>query len=174
MKRYICFSVFFFLLAFGFTQTLGAQQYKSAVGARFGSPLAISFKTFLSESSAVEAFVGYRSFSFISYVSINGAYQIHNDLGSVTEGLQWYYGGGGGVQFYSYTGIFANIDNQNSTSFSVSGYLGLDYKFVNSPVNISLDWSPTFFFGDFSDGLGFGGGFGAGNGALSVRYVLSE
>jgi hypothetical protein len=77
-----------------------AQDYKSAVGLRLGSPLAVSYKTFISESSAIEGYVGYRGFSGFSWITINGAYQIHNDISSV-DGLQWYYGGGAGVQLWN-------------------------------------------------------------------------
>ncbi len=175
MRHFFSLALLCCFFAFTGTQTLSAQQYRMAAGARLGSPLALSFKAFISESSAVEAYVGYRSFgSFVSFTTVNAAYQIHNDLSSVTEGLQWYYGFGGGVQFYNYKGLFANDNSLNSTSFSASGYLGLDYKFENAPVNVSVDWSPTYFFGDFTDGLGFGGGFGGVYGAFSVRYVLSE
>jgi hypothetical protein len=49
-----------------------AQDYKSAVGVRLGYPLAISYKTFISESSAIEAYVDYRGYSFYNYISVNG------------------------------------------------------------------------------------------------------
>lgn len=49
-----------------------AQDYKSAVGVRLGYPLAISYKTFISEPSAIEAYVDYRGYSFYNYISVNG------------------------------------------------------------------------------------------------------
>ncbi|MFZ1257293.1 MAG: hypothetical protein WAR77_13120, partial [Saprospiraceae bacterium] len=54
----------------------------------------------------------------------------------------------------------------SSSSFGLSGCLGLDYKFADYPINLSADWIPTFFIN------GFGDGFGAGYGALAVRYVF--
>jgi hypothetical protein len=46
------------------------------------------------------------------------------------------------------------------------GVIGLDYKFSEIPLNLSVDWMPTYFLG------GYIGGFGGGYGSLSARYVL--
>ena len=152
------------LCAFG--QTAAAQDYKSAVGLRFGYPLSLSYKTFLNETSALEGYVGFRGYGSFRWISLNGAYQIHKDIDSV-DGLQWYYGGGAGVQFWSYDFI-----EESSTTFSVSGYLGLQYTFVDAPVSLTVDWVPTFFLGD-NFGAGFNS-FGAGYGALAARYTLGR
>ena len=55
--------------------------------------------------------------------------------------LQWYYGGGGYLGFVkSYN---ANTEkNETNTNFGAQGVLGLDYKFANLPLNLSLDWKP--------------------------------
>ena len=160
--KYVLFAVA--LCAFGHTAT--AQDYSSAVGLRFGYPLSVSYKTFLNETNAVEAYVGFRGYGSFSWFSINGAYQIHNDIESV-DGLQWYYGGGAGVQFWSYDFLA-----ESSTTFSLAGYLGLQYTFVDAPVSLTLDWVPTVFLGD-NFGVGFNT-FGAGYGALGARYTLGR
>lgn len=156
----------FTLACCAFTQSATAQDYGSAVGLRFGYPLSVSYKTFISESSAVEGYVGFRGYGSFNWISINGAYQIHNDIESV-EGLQYYYGGGAGVQFWSYDFI-----EEGSTTFSISGYLGLQYTFADAPVSLTVDWVPTFFLGD-NFGAGFNS-FGAGYGALAARYTLGR
>ncbi len=143
-----------------------AQDFKSAAGLRLGYPWAASYKTFISETNALEVYVGYRGFSVYNSLSVNGAYQIHKDIESV-EGLQWYFGGGAGVQFYSYDFI-----DESSTLFTASGYLGLQYTFPDTPISVTADWVPTFVFGDGLGGFGVGG-FGAGIGGLGVRYVLN-
>ncbi len=158
---------FALLVLVSFHQTAQAQDYKSAVGARLGSPLSASYKTFLSESSAVEAFVGFRSFSFgYTWINIGAAYQIHNDIAGV-DGLKWYYGAGASVFLFNFKDNFFG-DNSSTTSIGLQGYLGLDYKFADAPVNVSLDWVPILFLN------GFASGFDAGYGALAVRYVLGE
>ena len=160
--KYLLFAVA--LCALGSTAT--AQDYRSAVGLRFGYPLSVSYKTFLTETNAVEAYVGFRGYGSASWFSINAAYQIHNDIESV-EGLQWYYGGGAGAQFWSY-----DFDDASSTTFSLAGYLGLQYTFVDAPVSLTVDWVPTIFLGNslYNSFNTFGGAYGA----LGARYTLGR
>jgi hypothetical protein len=49
--------------------------------------------------------------------------------------------------------------------FGLDGVLGLDYKIRTAPINLSLDWQPSF---EFGDGAGFSGNWGG----LAVRYVF--
>jgi hypothetical protein len=39
---------------------------------------------------------------------------------------------------------FNPVKNRNETdpNFGAQGVLGLDYKFMNAPINLSLDWKP--------------------------------
>ncbi len=143
---------------------LSAQDYTSAVGARFGAPFSLSYKTFLSYTDAVEGYVGLRPYSRYGSFSVNGAYQIHADLPAV-EGLRWYYGGGAGIQLWSYR----NYD-RGSATLSLSGYLGLEYVIPDFPVSVSLDWVPTLFIGSHRVS-GFNH-FGPGYGGLAIRYLL--
>lgn len=165
MRHLKLFSLF---LLFGtFSQSAAAQDYTSAIGVRFGYPLSVSYKTFISETSAIEAYVGYRGYGGgTKWISINGAYQLHNDIDAV-EGLQWYYGGGAGAQFWSYDFV-----EGGSTTFSVSGYLGVQYTFTDAPVSLTLDWVPTVFLG--SSRYGAFNSFGGGYGALAARYTLGR
>ena len=154
--------VFIFLLGtFGVSQ---AQDYNSAVGLRIGYPLSISYKTFLNETAAAEAYVGYRSFFGYKEFRVNAAYLIHNEIENV-ERLKWYYGGGAGVAFYSYNSFY--LEDTGGIGLTLSGYLGLEYTLDGTPISFSLDWVPTFVIGGVS-------GFGASNGALAIRYVLNQ
>ncbi|MGC4099700.1 hypothetical protein [Ferruginibacter sp.] len=51
------------------------------------------------------------------------------------------------------------------TTVGVDGVIGLDYKLHKAPVNFSLDWQPSFEFGDY-------GGFVGGWGGLGIRYTF--
>lgn len=165
-------------LILGATQ-MQAQDYQSAIGLRLGSPASVSLKTFLGGSNnAIEAFVGFRTnsvgsaFSGTKYrwtwIALGAAYQVHNPLEiEGIEGLSWYYGAGGSVYFWTFNDD-AFFADEASVSLGIQGYLGLDYKIKNAPINLSLDWVPTFFIN------GYVSGFGAGYGALSVRYVFAE
>lgn len=137
MKKIISASLF--LAAIAFTTTVSAQSYKTAVGVRLSSSQAmvnnsISLKHFLNERSAIEAL-----FSFGDPLAIGALYEVHKPFSS--EGLQWFYGGGGYLGFVK---SWNPNKNRNETDVNVGaqGVVGLDYKFTNLPLNLSLDWKP--------------------------------
>jgi hypothetical protein len=119
---------FLFLAIFSFT-TIKAQDYKTALGVRLSSDQAmvnnsISIKHFLNERAAIEGLL-----SFSDPLAIGALYEVHRPF-SGTGGLKWFYGGGAYVGF------------GNSANFGAMGVLGLDYKFSNIPLNLSIDWKP--------------------------------
>jgi hypothetical protein len=121
-----------------FTQTSFAQ-YKTALGVRLSSSQAmvsnsISLKHFLSESTAVEAL-----FSFGDPLALGAMLEVHKPL--ATEGLNWFYGGGGYLGFVKVYDPNRKV-NDTEVNFGAMGVLGLDYKFMNLPLNLSLDWKP--------------------------------
>lgn len=110
---------------------LHAQDYKLGLGIRFSnySPTlsnSVSIKYFLKENAAVDALISFGGSRF----GIGGLYEIHTPL-NATAGLKWYYGGGAYVGF-----------QDHSTYLGPTGVIGLDYKFQNIPLNLSLDWKP--------------------------------
>lgn len=145
-----------------------SQSFDSAVGLRLGTPFAVSYKTFISEDAAIEGYLGYRNYGYgfglgsSTWLSVNGLYQIHNDIESL-DGLQWYYGGGGGIHNFSFAGA-------STTFFGVTGVVGLSYTLEDLPLNVSIDWVPGVFIGGGGSGVG---GFGGGYFGLAARYVLN-
>lgn len=135
MKKLIILTLFSTAIIF----TASAQAYKTGLGVRLSSSAAmvnnsISLKHFLNERSAIEAL-----FSFGDPLAIGALYEIHKPFS--TEGLQWFYGGGG------YLGFVKSWNpnkqkNETDANFGAQGVLGLDYKFTNIPLNLSLDWKP--------------------------------
>ncbi len=124
-----------------FANSASAQtsSYKTALGVRLSSSPAIvsnsiSLKHFLNESSAVEVL-----FSFGDPLAIGALYQVHKPFAA--EGLQWFYGGGGYLGFVK---TYNPVKDRHETdpNFGAQGVLGLDYKFANAPINLSLDWKP--------------------------------
>jgi hypothetical protein len=166
MKKHLLFLGFLLIACCLTPQQSQAQHYQNAVGARLGYPLAASYKQFISASSAFEVYAGFRGWSYGSWFSISGAYQIHNDLSEITDGLTWYYGAGGSVYFWSFKTGFGEGDA--TTAFAIQGYLGLEYTFDDTPLSVSVDWVPSFFIN------GYGSGFGGGYGALAARYILNR
>lgn len=110
--------------------TVHAQDYKLGLGIRFSdaSPTlsnSISVKYFMNENTAIDGLV-----SFGSRFGVGGLYEIHTPL-NATPGLKWYYGGG------AYLGF-----QDRNAYLGPQGVVGLEYKFENIPLNLSLDWKP--------------------------------
>lgn len=156
-----------FILIIGFNMLFQsnslAQNYKTAVGARIGYPLTLSGKYFINESIALEGNLGLRAFSGYSWIALSAAGLKHKPL-DVLDGLNWYYGAGLSVYFWRFDQINTL---SSSSSLGLQGYVGLDYTFKKSPINVTIDWTPTFFIKSFTPGLGtrFGG--------LGIRYTLN-
>lgn len=126
MKKTLLFvSIFTFISC-----CLKAQEYKTAVGVRLGpSSPAISpgftIKHFLDEQHAIEGIVGINN-----GIGVCALYEWHQPVSPV-EHLQWFAGAGAYAAY------------KNSSSFiGAAGIIGLDYKFPNIPLNISIDWKP--------------------------------
>lgn len=137
MQKIISFSLI--VVAITLATSASAQSYKTGVGVRLSSSQAmvnnsISLKHFLNERSAIEAL-----FSFGDPLAIGALYEVHKPFS--TEGLQWFYGGGGYLGFVK---SWNPNKNRNETDVNVGaqGVIGLDYKFMNLPLNLSLDWKP--------------------------------
>jgi hypothetical protein len=166
MKKLLLGFLTFLIVALGSAETSAQAEYDKAAGLRLGWGFAVTGKKFIQDNNAIELIANYRSFGSRgfswSWLSITGLYQIHNPLDNVMEGLQWYYGGGANITLYS--GDYDLYDNdQGGTTFGIAGNLGLDYKFEDVPVNVSLDWIPVF---------SFGYDFGGDGGAIAVRYTF--
>ena len=137
MKTKLLFATI--LLGTLFASRLNAQDYKTALGVRLSSaaPMinnSISLKQFISDKTAIEGL-----FSFGDPLALGALIEFHKPLSS--SGLTYYYGGGGYVGFVKQT----NLNTQKTTTepnFGAQGVIGLDYKFANVPLNLSLDWKP--------------------------------
>lgn len=134
------------------SRSYSSTSYKTALGAKF-YPGAISLKHFVNDQVALEG-LGYfwdRGFR------ITGLYEIHGNINGA-PGLKWYVGPGAHVGFY-------NTKWGGGSSFGVDGVLGLDYKINVAPINLSIDWQPSF---EFGDGRGFTGNWGG----FAIRYTF--
>ena len=151
------FLAIFFLgitsIAFSQSKSTGSSTYKTALGVKVWDGGGISFKTFVNGNNALEL-IGY---FWNRGMRITGLYEIHGPINGAT-GLQWYIGPGAHVGFY-------NTKYGDGTFIGIDGVLGLDYKFRGAPINISLDWQPSFEFGENRGFLGSWGGLG-------IRYTF--
>jgi hypothetical protein len=122
------------LTGFGFVHSQ-AQAYKTALGVRLSTAGAavnnsVSLKHFIKERVALEALV-----TISDRPAVGVLFEVHNPIASA-EGLQWFWGAGG------YVGFNAQKDIANRQLLGAQGVVGLDYKFTNLPLNLSIDWKP--------------------------------
>jgi hypothetical protein len=132
-------------------KTANSNEYKTAIGAKIWDGAGLTLKTFINEKGALE-FIGY----FNRYgTRITGLYEIHGNLSS--EGaLKWYVGPG------AHVGLYKGI-----TAVGIDGVVGIDYKFSNMPLNLALDWQPSFELGS-----GARNGFNGNWGGFAIRFTL--
>lgn len=153
MKKTLLPVALFLLL----TNFLCAQNgYKNAVGVRFNTyigydVLALSYKSFLANHDALEFNLGFggrnmyvpgtSGQSFSPGISLAGAYQYHVDIETATnEHLRWF-AGGGLILFH----IFSKNNFYEGFGAGLFGTCGIDYKFKNTPLNLTTDWRPTVY-----------------------------
>ena len=146
-----------------FTNSLNAQDYKSAIGLRLGIYNGVTFKTNLSETGALEFFGTARFASGFRWLTVTGLYEYTQPIKDV-DGMRWYVGGGLSAFNYSYD--FSGTSD-GFTTFGITGIAGIEYTLKEAPINFSLDWSPTFL---FKSEYGFTGNYFA----LSARYVIGR
>lgn len=131
-----------------------SESYQTALGVKF-YPGAITIKHFINDNTALEG-LGY---FWERGGRITGLYEIHGNINDVA-GLKWYIGPGAHLGFY-------NTKYGGGTSIGIDGVLGLDYKFQGAPINLSLDWQPSFEFGN-----NYGNGFSGNWGGFAIRYTF--
>jgi hypothetical protein len=148
----LIFSFCAMFLFLGAVAQNNSSSYKTAVGVKF-YPGAITVKHFVKETAALEgiAYFWDKGFRFV------GLYELHYDLLQV-EGLKWYVGPGAHIGFYD------EDHYEGNTVFGIDGIIGVDYKIKGAPLNLSLDWNPSFDFGNGADFESFGG--------LSIRFAF--
>ncbi len=158
MKNLVIVALFLFSLS------ATAQQYNSAIGVRGGLLNSITYKKSLSDISAAEGILS----SQFRGLMLTGLYMIQNPLDIEGEHLEWYYGGGAHVGFSSGRRYRSSVFDETfeSTGFlGVDGVVGLEYTFSELPVNIAMDYKPSF------DFLGYTG-FWFNHVSVAIRYVI--
>ncbi len=155
MKKQLFIATIVLLSTFGALAQEGSD-YQTAIGVKF-YPGAITLKHFINDKAAVEG-LGY---FFSEGFRVTGLYEFHFDITNAS-GLKWYVGPGAHLGFYN--NKYNSIKNGGVT-IGVDGVIGVDYKIKSAPINLSLDFQPSFEFGSYN---GYGGTWGG----LAIRYVL--
>jgi hypothetical protein len=136
----------------------GAQEYKTGIGLRGGPYTGLTLKHFLSEKAAIEGLLQTRWSGF----EVTALYELHNYKAFDVDRLNWYYGFGAHIG--SYDAKYVPWGSTGSV-IGIDGILGIEYNFSEAPINIGLDWKPSFnIVGDTN--------FRPDGGALSIRYIF--
>jgi len=135
-------------------QSMG-RSYKTSIGVKVWDGGGISFKTFLVPNKALELISYFNKYG----TRITGLYEIYGNIEGAA-GLKWYVGPGAHIGFYNYKGYYGD-----KVIAGIDGVVGLDYKINKAPLNLSLDWQPSF---EFADNRGFAGSWGG----FGVRYTF--
>jgi hypothetical protein len=132
--------------------------YESAVGAKLSAGVAASYKKFVTSTNAVEA----QAMFFKEGVRLVGLYEFHFYNIEGLPGLGWYVGPGAHIGFWRKN----YKDTYNSRiDLGIDGVIGIDYRIKNTPINLSLDWQPSY---SIAGTAGLMPSFGG----LAIRYVL--
>jgi len=139
-------------------QSMGST-YQTAVGIKV-YPGAVTLKHFVQENRALEGLAYFWNYG----VRFTGLYEFHGDIPGA-EGLKWYAGPGAHIGFWSDRWKKDYPDRQGGVAIGIDGVVGLDYKFNKVPINIFVDWQPSFNFVGYNY-------FEAGWGGTGIRYTF--
>jgi hypothetical protein len=146
------------LAVLAFSTAFSQTTYQSAIGLRIGTGysdlFSASFKTFLADGpGALELNLGVKpSYTYnygypgspsyynsdITIMSFSASYQYHVPIRAL-DGLQWFVGGG-----LTLTNTFSDMDGYSGFGLGIFPTGGVDYKFGNIPLDVSVDIRPTF------------------------------
>jgi hypothetical protein len=154
----------FIIPLFLFSQ-LHAQQaetpgpaYSQAIGIKFPFGFSVTYKKFVTDTHNLEA----QLTSWNKGFRLAGLYEFNFYTFNNIEGLGWFAGPGAHVGFWKEQ---YSKDYNSKADIGIDGIIGLDYKFKDIPINVSVDWEPAVT-------LVGTAGFTPAYGGLAVRYTF--
>jgi hypothetical protein len=155
LKNLVMKKIFIIAIAcFCLTTVTNAQD--KALGVRLGAGLAsggeVSFQLDKGTANRIEADLGFIGNDDHTGIALTGVYQWTWDLSELGDGFRWYAGPGVGVRLFDGLGL------------GIHGQIGIEYKFEDAPIRLSIDTRPGWYFGGES---GIDGGL-----AISARYTF--
>ncbi len=143
----------------------GQVKNQHAIGARlgggntFGSQ--VTYQYGLSNYNRIEADLGFHSSNDGNGFNLAGAYHW---VWAIENGFNWYAGPAASLGSWSYNNRYDG-SGDSGVYLGLGGQIGVEYNFVEVPLNMSIDTMPLFGFGPtnqhFSMGL-----------SVSIRYAF--
>jgi hypothetical protein len=154
-------SVLLFAFIFLAGAAANAQTYQTALGAKFytgdGSIGGVNVRHSTAEHTALEGSLLF----FNGGIGLEGLYEYQAPINGA-EGLQYFVGGGAMIGFG--TGPRYRDQYNNSTTFALRLTGGVDYKFADAPIDVSLGLDPFFYLAPYTgSNLALG---------IGLRYVI--
>lgn len=161
MKKIIFSAITFFALAFA----AQAQEIsKNALGLRLGDNngfgAEISYQLGLNQKNRLEFDLGWKNSSDVNAIKGVALYQW---VWNIDGGFNWYAGVGGGLSAwdYNYDGSGSHYGDDSGVYVFAAGDIGIEYRFSEAPITLSLDARPEIGSGYYDDdNFGFDVGLG--------------
>jgi len=139
---------------------VNAQDFELAVGLRGGLANGLTGKKTMGEGKAIEAILSTYSKGFVA----TGLIEFYKPAFGV-DGLNWFYGGGAHVGFWSGSTNPWSTTNSSAMVAGIDGIIGLEFKIPDIPFHIGVDYKPAI-------NLIGNTGFWWDGGGLSIRYII--
>lgn len=125
---------------------------ESMLGLRGGGAVGVTYKKFFGNSFAVEA-IGAKDFpKEFDGLFVSALFEKHAPLA--------------GKRFSAFIGAGPSYHFKRESA-GINGIIGFDWRILNSPINLQLDWSPAYYITGED-------GFTSINAAFSIRYILNR
>ena len=148
----------FFITILFITAVQAQAPYDRALGLKFPGGLSLTYKKFITDTRNLEA----QLTAWHKGFRLAGLYEFNFYTFDKVPELSWFVGPGAHIGFWK-SGYEKDYDSQ--ADIGIDGIIGLDYKFKNAPVNVSVDWEPAV---TLVGSAGFTPVFGG----IAVRYTF--
>jgi len=158
MKKLLAVTLFIICAKFSMAQTEQSSLYRRAIGIKFPGGFSVTYKQFVTQTNNIEA----QATAWNKGFRLSGLYEFNFYSFNTVEGLAWFVGPGVHLGFWKDQ---YSKDYNSKADFGIDGIIGLDYKFKDLPINVSLDWQPSVT-------LVGSAGFVPAYGGLGIRYTF--
>ncbi|WP_430812313.1 MULTISPECIES: hypothetical protein [unclassified Carboxylicivirga] len=138
------------LLSHAQGNTPHAIGIRLGAGNTFGSQVSYQYK--LSNYNRLEIDFGFNSANDGNGFILSGAYQW---LWDIESGFNWYAGPAVSLGSWNYDNDYDG-KGDSGAYFGLGGQIGIEYNFVEVPINLSLDTMPQFGFGPTNHNFNMG------------------
>jgi hypothetical protein len=131
--------------------------YDQAIGIKIPAGFSVTYKQFISDTHSIEAQASFWQKGF----RLSGLYEFNFYTFDGVPNLGWFVGGGAHIGTWNSK---YKEEYDSNVDFGIDGIIGLDYKFPDLPLNLSVDWQPSLAL--------IGSNFSPAYGGIGIRYTF--